>query len=471
MRIMAPEVCSDFSVRSGSSMSLTQEIDLAVYCSESKGDRPGFDELVVRNTFIHASRPEADHRKKARSCPPRASLEATSPASPRRPGGGHLRLFSETLIADMLLEAASPAADGALSTTKTGIQTPSTVDPYCDYETDEEFVPFYGSMASDSVPLSWGGSSSNEAECCGQGLNREINYWETSSECQSTGNSGSSVTGEEAPNADALFGFMTPAPPTNTFQGPAQFCARPVPMVPVQMQPSTSSLRREMLRAKGMAVVEATGKRCPQAAATTSSGKKQKNKQQALAAVVVPTPVAPGSLPPGTFITPQASPDAGLKATERAPGAFDDTPSPKSPLPSSKKAKSAKQRKSSGVTAAKQETETPAAEALMPPGQFFIDEDLPSRGSAKHKSGLCKPCAFVFEGGCMNAKECEFCHLCDRGERTRRKREKLLVRKETKALANQRSLEQLEERGVLCAPKAGKLPWESEAPVATSNLP
>lgn len=47
---------------------------------------------------------------------------------------------------------------------------------------------------------------------------------------------------------------------------------------------------------------------------------------------------------------------------------------------------------------------------------------IPSRGSALHALGACKPCAFVFHDACANGAECEFCHLCDPGERKRRKK-------------------------------------------------
>lgn len=47
-----------------------------------------------------------------------------------------------------------------------------------------------------------------------------------------------------------------------------------------------------------------------------------------------------------------------------------------------------------------------------------------SRGSALHSVGACKPCAFVFQDGCANGVDCEFCHLCDPGERKRRKKER-----------------------------------------------
>jgi len=50
--------------------------------------------------------------------------------------------------------------------------------------------------------------------------------------------------------------------------------------------------------------------------------------------------------------------------------------------------------------------------------------ELPSRGSALHCWGACKPCAFVFAEGCANGTDCQFCHLCDAGEKKRRRRER-----------------------------------------------
>jgi len=50
--------------------------------------------------------------------------------------------------------------------------------------------------------------------------------------------------------------------------------------------------------------------------------------------------------------------------------------------------------------------------------------ELPSKGSALHRWGACKPCAFVFAEGCMNDTNCQFCHLCEPGERKRRRKER-----------------------------------------------
>jgi len=51
--------------------------------------------------------------------------------------------------------------------------------------------------------------------------------------------------------------------------------------------------------------------------------------------------------------------------------------------------------------------------------------ELPSRGSALHRWGSCKPCAFFHVEGCRNGTSCEFCHLCNAGARKRRKCERL----------------------------------------------
>ena len=49
--------------------------------------------------------------------------------------------------------------------------------------------------------------------------------------------------------------------------------------------------------------------------------------------------------------------------------------------------------------------------------------ELPTRGSAGHYLGGCKPCAFVYKGGCDSGYDCQFCHLCLPGEKIRRKKE------------------------------------------------
>lgn len=46
-----------------------------------------------------------------------------------------------------------------------------------------------------------------------------------------------------------------------------------------------------------------------------------------------------------------------------------------------------------------------------------------SKGAEGHETGDCRPCAFILKG-CVSGTDCTFCHLCDPGERLRRKREK-----------------------------------------------
>jgi len=51
--------------------------------------------------------------------------------------------------------------------------------------------------------------------------------------------------------------------------------------------------------------------------------------------------------------------------------------------------------------------------------------DLPTVGSAGHRWGACRPCAFLHTRGCENGAQCTFCHLCDAGEKKRRQKEKI----------------------------------------------
>lgn len=50
--------------------------------------------------------------------------------------------------------------------------------------------------------------------------------------------------------------------------------------------------------------------------------------------------------------------------------------------------------------------------------------ELPTVGSAQHRLGGCKPCAFAHTKGCENGVNCAFCHLCQPGERKRRQRQR-----------------------------------------------
>jgi len=44
-------------------------------------------------------------------------------------------------------------------------------------------------------------------------------------------------------------------------------------------------------------------------------------------------------------------------------------------------------------------------------------------GSVGHGQGLCKPCVFFRKRGCILGARCSFCHLCEGGERKRRKKQ------------------------------------------------
>eukprot|EP00929_Paragymnodinium_shiwhaense_P000677 TRINITY_DN100910_c0_g1_i1.p1 TRINITY_DN100910_c0_g1~~TRINITY_DN100910_c0_g1_i1.p1 ORF type:complete len:271 (-),score=18.74 TRINITY_DN100910_c0_g1_i1:696-1508(-) len=47
--------------------------------------------------------------------------------------------------------------------------------------------------------------------------------------------------------------------------------------------------------------------------------------------------------------------------------------------------------------------------------------NLPSVGSLAHYTGDCRPCGFFWKaGGCSNAADCKFCHICDAQEKKRR---------------------------------------------------
>lgn len=53
-----------------------------------------------------------------------------------------------------------------------------------------------------------------------------------------------------------------------------------------------------------------------------------------------------------------------------------------------------------------------------------VCEALPSLGSAAHRAGQCKPCAFFDTSGCENGAACRFCHLCDAETRRQRRKDK-----------------------------------------------
>lgn len=70
----------------------------------------------------------------------------------------------------------------------------------------------------------------------------------------------------------------------------------------------------------------------------------------------------------------------------------------------------------------------PLSEAghLFPPGLSPVP-GTPSRGSAEHALGSCRPCAWVWKaGGCQSGHLCSYCHLCPEGELKSRKKSKLV---------------------------------------------
>mmetsp|Transcript_104600 Transcript_104600/g.223568 ORF Transcript_104600/g.223568 Transcript_104600/m.223568 type:complete len:482 (-) Transcript_104600:200-1645(-) len=89
---------------------------------------------------------------------------------------------------------------------------------------------------------------------------------------------------------------------------------------------------------------------------------------------------------------------------------------------------------------------TPVREAATPVGDGQVlrlaevlrepelgSPEMPTAGSAGHKLGTCKPCAFVHTKGCTNGTQCQFCHICDQSELWRRKKEKLALRHRAKS--------------------------------------
>lgn len=58
--------------------------------------------------------------------------------------------------------------------------------------------------------------------------------------------------------------------------------------------------------------------------------------------------------------------------------------------------------------------------------------ELHTIGSAGHNVGNCKPCAFFHTKGCSQGPQCEFCHLCNAGERKRRRKDKLRLLRESR---------------------------------------
>lgn len=65
---------------------------------------------------------------------------------------------------------------------------------------------------------------------------------------------------------------------------------------------------------------------------------------------------------------------------------------------------------------------TPGFEKPQPVGSPPL---VSATGNAGHISGTCRPCAFVWkEKGCSSGDNCDFCHLCEPGEKKKRQKEK-----------------------------------------------
>lgn len=54
------------------------------------------------------------------------------------------------------------------------------------------------------------------------------------------------------------------------------------------------------------------------------------------------------------------------------------------------------------------------------------EHESSSIGSIGHHMGSCRPCAWRWKpSGCVKAESCEFCHLCEKGARKTRKKERI----------------------------------------------
>jgi hypothetical protein len=70
------------------------------------------------------------------------------------------------------------------------------------------------------------------------------------------------------------------------------------------------------------------------------------------------------------------------------------------------------------------DTETAVASIAHGMDELLGTPAMPTRGSAQHSLRSCKPCAFVHKEGCQSGVECQFCHLCQPGEKKIRKKER-----------------------------------------------
>jgi len=111
----------------------------------------------------------------------------------------------------------------------------------------------------------------------------------------------------------------------------------------------------------------------------------------------------------------------GYPATSKA-----DPPAiPFEPGPVSRRAMPAAPQKAQNSTATSNSGPKKVLRLSAIIGSKDLPQDLPSVGSARHGSGHCKPCAFIFTKGCVRGIECEHCHLCESGEKKRRQKLKI----------------------------------------------
>lgn len=94
----------------------------------------------------------------------------------------------------------------------------------------------------------------------------------------------------------------------------------------------------------------------------------------------------------------------------------------------------------------------PVAKVASEVGEEVENTELPSAGSAGHESGQCKPCAFFSTKGCQNGVQCQFCHLCEPGEKKRRRKEKMQFR------STMRQLRKLAGPGAWAGGNGGSIP-------------
>lgn len=78
------------------------------------------------------------------------------------------------------------------------------------------------------------------------------------------------------------------------------------------------------------------------------------------------------------------------------------------------------------------DTPVPLRLAQVFPEPELGSAELPTMGSRGHRFGTCRPCAFLHTKGCANNTECEFCHLCEPGEKKRRAKQRQMVRRDAK---------------------------------------